>query len=207
MDVLADQISFDVDFITNPAGAQISVPQCEWNNRHRKPPSAAFIDSQTDSIDGDRAFRYQQRSKLGRHPKTKERKFTFFFYGGDGTETVDVSRNQMAAESILKAHGPFEIDQASGFELFQIRALESFWRNIRRKLSLGFFCDRQTGSVHRDAGADLYRPHGKFCLYHQPRRSFIESERRDIPDVFDQSGKHGLIIKLLIVSRELRGTL
>ena len=113
----------------------------------------------------------------------------------------------MAAESILKAHGPFEIDQASDSELFQIRALESLWRNIRRKSSLAFFYDRQTGSVHRDAGADLHRPDGKICLYHQPRRSFIDPERRDIPDVFDQSGKHGLIIKFLIARRELRDTL
>src|SRR5437899_11860757 len=96
----------------------------------------------------------------------------------------------MAAKSILKAHGSFEIDEASDSELFQIRALESLWRNIRRKLSLAFCYDRQTGSVHRDAGADLHRPDGENCLYHQPHRSFIDPDKRAIHDAFDQSGKH-----------------
>jgi hypothetical protein len=44
MDIFADQIRFDVDFITNPAGAQISVPQGERNDRDGEAPAAAGID-------------------------------------------------------------------------------------------------------------------------------------------------------------------
>src|SRR5438094_10066877 len=103
----------------------------------------------------------------------------------------------MAAESILKAQGPFEIDQASDSELFQIRALEGLWRNIRRKSSLAFFYYRQTSCVQRDAGADLHRRDGKICLYHQSRRWLMDPERRVTPRVFDQSCELGVICKFL----------
>src|SRR5918995_2567647 len=44
--VFSDQIGFQIDFITNPTDAQISVLQSEWDNRHGKAPAAALIHGQ-----------------------------------------------------------------------------------------------------------------------------------------------------------------
>ena len=41
--VLADQICFNIDFITNPTGAQISVLQSKWDNRDVKLPRATLV--------------------------------------------------------------------------------------------------------------------------------------------------------------------
>ena len=58
--VLADQICFDIDFITNPTGAQISVLQSKWDNRDAESQGAASVHSQADSIDGNRPLGDQQ---------------------------------------------------------------------------------------------------------------------------------------------------
>src|SRR5688572_32693838 len=58
--VLADQICFDIDFITNPKGAQISVLQSKWDDRDAEPSGAASVHSQADSINGNRPFGDQQ---------------------------------------------------------------------------------------------------------------------------------------------------
>src|SRR5687768_3254930 len=50
LNVFTDQIGFQIDFITNPTDAQISVLQSEWNNRHGKAPAAAFIHGQANSV-------------------------------------------------------------------------------------------------------------------------------------------------------------
>jgi hypothetical protein len=42
--VFSDEIGFNVDFITNPTGAQISVLQSEWDYRYRKPFAIAIVD-------------------------------------------------------------------------------------------------------------------------------------------------------------------
>jgi hypothetical protein len=51
--VLADQICFDIDFITNPTVAQISVLQSKWDNRDLEPPRATSVYSQADSVDSN----------------------------------------------------------------------------------------------------------------------------------------------------------
>jgi len=56
MDIFADQIGFDVDFITNPTDAQISVLQSKWDDRHRKALPRALIDRETNAVESDGAF-------------------------------------------------------------------------------------------------------------------------------------------------------
>jgi hypothetical protein len=43
MDIFTDQISFKIDFITNPKSAQISVPQGKWDDCRRKAVSSIII--------------------------------------------------------------------------------------------------------------------------------------------------------------------
>jgi hypothetical protein len=44
MDIFSDQIGFDIDFITNPTGAQIRVPQGKRYDCGLKTTAAAVID-------------------------------------------------------------------------------------------------------------------------------------------------------------------
>src|SRR5258706_2109525 len=56
MNVFTNQISFDVDFITNPAALQISVLQSKWDDRHGKTFTVTIVDRQADPIQRHRPF-------------------------------------------------------------------------------------------------------------------------------------------------------
>src|SRR5215470_3184853 len=56
--VFSDEIRFNVDFITNGTGPQISVFQGERDNRDGESPTAIFIHGQANSVHGNRAFGY-----------------------------------------------------------------------------------------------------------------------------------------------------
>jgi len=58
--VLADQICLNIDFITNPTGAQIRVLESKRNNRDAKLPRVASVYCQAYSIDSNRPLGYQQ---------------------------------------------------------------------------------------------------------------------------------------------------
>ena len=60
VNVLADQICFDIDFITNLTGAQISVLQGEWDNGNVKLSYPATIYRQADPIDSNGPLGHQQ---------------------------------------------------------------------------------------------------------------------------------------------------
>src|SRR4030095_2122112 len=56
VDVFSDQIGFEIDFITNPTDAQISVLQSERDDRHEKTIARAAIDGKAYAVHGHRAF-------------------------------------------------------------------------------------------------------------------------------------------------------
>src|SRR5215475_4231645 len=56
--VFSDEIRFNVDFITNPTGPQISMLQGKRNNCHCKSSTATFIYGQANAVHGDRTLAY-----------------------------------------------------------------------------------------------------------------------------------------------------
>src|SRR5262245_11496141 len=56
--VFSDEIRFNVNFITNPTGPQISMLQSKRDNRDRESSTATFIDGQANAVHGNRPFRY-----------------------------------------------------------------------------------------------------------------------------------------------------
>src|SRR5215831_20193066 len=56
--VFSDEIRFNVDFITNGTGPQISMFQGERDNRDGESPTATFIHGQANAVHGNRAFGY-----------------------------------------------------------------------------------------------------------------------------------------------------
>src|SRR5215475_3703206 len=56
--VFADEIRFNVDFITNPTGPQISMLQSKRDNCDCESSTATFIDGQADAVHGDGTFGY-----------------------------------------------------------------------------------------------------------------------------------------------------
>src|SRR5215471_16990105 len=78
LNIFTDEIGFNIDFITKPASAQISMLQSQRDNHDRKSSPAAFVDRQADAVHRDGTFRYQQRAKRLRHPETEKRELAFF---------------------------------------------------------------------------------------------------------------------------------
>src|SRR5215468_4203236 len=56
--VFSDEIRFNVDFITNGTGPQISMLKSKRNNRHCKSSTATFIYGQANAVHSDRTFGY-----------------------------------------------------------------------------------------------------------------------------------------------------
>jgi hypothetical protein len=56
LNVFSNEIGFDIDFITNPTGAQISVLKSEGNHGYGKTLFSAFVDGQTDAVHCHRTF-------------------------------------------------------------------------------------------------------------------------------------------------------
>src|SRR4030095_16340236 len=111
--VFSDEIRFDVDFITNATGPQISMLQGERDNRDCEASTATFIYSQANPVHSNRTFRYQESSQLHRDMKRKKGKLTKRFYGFDNCNPIYVPGNQMAPSPILESQWSFEIDQAA----------------------------------------------------------------------------------------------
>src|SRR5215475_2628410 len=69
--VFSDEIRFNVDFITNPTGPQISMLQSKRDNRDCESSTATFIDGQANAVHGNRTFGYYEISQLHREIKCK----------------------------------------------------------------------------------------------------------------------------------------
>ena len=74
LNIFSDKIGFDVDFITNPTTAQISVLQGEWDHSGGETLLFALIDGETDAVDRDRTLRNELEIQTGRDPKNEEGK-------------------------------------------------------------------------------------------------------------------------------------
>src|SRR5918996_2416293 len=163
--VFSDQIGFHIDFITNPADAQISVPQSEWDNCHGKAPAAAFVHGQADAVYSNGSLGDEQGSQLRRHTKREKGKFPSGldrFYAADA---IDVTGDPMAAQSILQPQRAFKINQAPSSKYRQARALERFGGYVHRKAALAFFYQRQTRAVDGDARPKFHGTQTETSLY------------------------------------------
>jgi hypothetical protein len=109
VNVLADQIRFNIDFITNPTDAQISVLQRKWNDGHVKLSQATSVYRQADPIDSHRTFGHQQRPQTLSNPKRKECKVTLPFDGTNNPDPVYVASHKMPAQPIIEPHRTFQI--------------------------------------------------------------------------------------------------
>jgi hypothetical protein len=96
LNVFSNQIGFDVDFITNPKVAQISVFQGKWDDRDGKTPVFTIVDGETDTVDGDGAFLNELEIEMRRHPKRIEDKLALFTDFVGDADAIDVTRDQMA---------------------------------------------------------------------------------------------------------------
>jgi hypothetical protein len=81
LNVLADKIRFDVDFITNPTSAQIRVLQSIRDNGDGKSTAPAIVDRQTDAIHGDGTLAHEQWSHYGGDGKADDGKLAFCAHG------------------------------------------------------------------------------------------------------------------------------
>src|SRR6185503_4776044 len=104
MNVFADQVGFDVDFITNPAALQISVLQSERDDRDGKLVAPAIVHGETDTVDRHRTLGYQQRAKTRRDAKSEHRKPAMFANRCHRADAVHMAGDEMAAEPLLQTH-------------------------------------------------------------------------------------------------------
>jgi hypothetical protein len=93
VNVLSYNISLDVNLITNPTLAQISVLQRERDNRHGKTRLFTVIDSQTDAVNCDRALLDKVRVQGRRDPKQEESKSSFLFYLLNHSDSIHMPRD------------------------------------------------------------------------------------------------------------------
>jgi hypothetical protein len=113
--VLADEICFYIDFITNPTGAQISVLQSKWDDSDVKLPPATSVYRQADTIDSNGPLGDQQRSQTLGKPKRKECKVSSLFNRMHNPNAVYVAGYQMPAQAIREPQRTFEIQECAGF--------------------------------------------------------------------------------------------
>src|SRR4026207_408999 len=113
MNIFADQVGFDIDFITNPAALQISVLQGEWDDRNGKSVAPAIVYGETDPVDRHRTFGYQQRAKTCRDAKSKHRNLSLFANRCHRAAAVHMAGDEMAAQPLLQTYRLFQIDQAA----------------------------------------------------------------------------------------------
>ena len=93
MNVFSNQISFDVNPITNPAALQISVAQGKWDDRQRKTVAPAIVNRKANAVHGNRALRYQKPSQTRRHTEIENRELTLRSDRRDPAHAIDVARD------------------------------------------------------------------------------------------------------------------
>src|SRR5687768_14904596 len=126
MNVVADQVAFDVDFITNPTALQISVLQGERDDRDGKSVAPAFVYGETDTVDRHRPFGHQQRPQTCRDAKSEHRKLTMFAYRCHRADAVHMAGDEMTTEPLLQTHRLFQIDQAAQGKFLEVGSRQSF---------------------------------------------------------------------------------
>src|SRR3989337_2794516 len=114
--VLADEICFHIDFITNPTGAQISVLQSKWDDSDVKLPLATSVYRQADTIDSNGPLGDQQRSQTLGNAKRKECEVSFLFNRMHNPEAVFGAGSQLPARAILEPQRTFQIQECAGFD-------------------------------------------------------------------------------------------
>ena len=102
LNIFSDKIGFDVDFITNPTTAQISVLQGEWDHSGGETLLFALIDGETDAVHRNRTFRNELEVESRRVPKNEEGKSPLLLDLLRDADSVHMARDQMAAQTIAQ---------------------------------------------------------------------------------------------------------
>ena len=111
--ILTDQISFNVDFITDFAFLQSGHGQGMGNNRERKGVALYCIDSQADPVDCDAALvdQLSAQSCVALKPETPGIAFLPTF--DNPCQPVNMPCHQVAAEAVGKPQSALQVDPGS----------------------------------------------------------------------------------------------
>ena len=161
-----------------------------WDQAHSEIRVGNFCHCQADAVNGNGAFFHhipeQFRCGTDRHQHC----VALRLHGTNCSRAVNVSGNNVPAESAVRRHGTFQIHFRASFQLSQIAPPQGFRHHICCEVVFVHANHRQANAVHGNAVADL-RPLQHLCggqFQFAPVGGLVQPPHS--PHFFYDSGKH-----------------
>ena len=126
LDVLGDDVDLEVDPIAGLTGAEGGPRQRLGDQADREPVGAGLDDRQADAVDGDRALVDEVAAETVGQGDLDDLPVLAGLPAYDGPGAVDVSLNDVAAETRCRSDGALEINRRARFQTSERRAQQCF---------------------------------------------------------------------------------
>ena len=193
LDIFDQHVVLDVDGVAGLLETERRRAQRVRNYFDGKDAVLDRENGKADSVDGDRALLDQVARLRGRNLEGEEFGVALGLDRHDPADTVDVARDQMAAEQLAQREASLQIDAAAGLQIAKRGASQGLGRDVHRKAAGAFGNHGQARAVDGDRIADIDFGHGQRGMDGNHRALTGRLEAFDSAEVFDDTGEHHLL--------------
>lgn len=151
LDVLGQDIEFDIDEVAHERVSKISRAMGVWNNPDGEAFRIQFSYGQADAVDRDRTFASEVMSKFAGQSDLETVITAALIESKNGAGAIDMSLHEVAAQEVTSGERLLEVHERIAAEMFEIGALEGFLEQIESELFGAVTGDGKATSIYSDA--------------------------------------------------------